>query len=203
MLNYLRGTAEIEVTSASAALCLNRWTAADLPFWALQTESELVFRCRVYEADLNQIRREAARAWCEIRVLRQFGLPCVLRRLRSRPILAFGLPLAVALAFFLQSFVWFLRVEGNERVPEQEILHALWEEGVRFGAWGPSLDSERLKNRMLNRVPELRWLAVTREGGVVTVSVAEREPEEAPLETAGTLDIYMAYKAYKSFFEAF
>jgi len=25
----------------------------------------------------------------------------------------------------------------------------------------------------------------------------------APLETAGTLDIYMAYKAYKAFYEAF
>ena len=192
MLKFLRGTVEIEVTGASAALCLNRWTAADLPFWALRTDSELVFRCRAYESDLERIRREAAHAWCEIRVLRRFGLPGVLRQLRRRPILAVGLPLAVALAFFLQSFVWFLRVEGNERVTEQEILQNLWEEGVRFGAWGPALNSEKLKNRMLNRIPELCWLAVTREGGVVTVSVAEREPVEPRTETEGVAHIVAA-----------
>ena len=189
MLRRLRGTAEIEVTGASAPLCLNRWTAADLPFWALRRDSELVFRCRVYEAQLPQICEQAARVWCEVRVLQRFGLPGLLRRLRRRPILAAGLPLAVALAFFLQSYVWFLRVEGNERLSEQEILRALAEEGVCFGAWGPDLNSEDLKNRMLMRVPALRWLAVNREGGLVTVLVAEREREEPPLETEGVAHI--------------
>ena len=189
MLNYLRGTAEIEVTGASAVLCLNRWTAADLSFWGLQTKSELVFRCRVYEAELPEICREASRAWCEVQVLRRWGLPGVLRRLRGRPILAVGLLLAVLLAFFMQNFVWYLRVEGNELVSEQEILHALSEEGLCFGAWGPDLNSEDMKNRMLNRIPGLCWLAVNREGGVVTVLVAERQREEKRLETGGVAHI--------------
>ena len=192
MLSFLRETAEIEVTGASTALCLNRWTAADLPFWALSIQSELVFRCRIQAARLGEIRREAARAWCDVRVIRRFGLPVVLSRLRSRPVLTVGLLLAVVLAFFLQSFVWFLRVEGNERVPEEEILRALWEEGVRFGTWGPSIDSEDLKNRILNRIPALCWLAVNREGGVVTVLAAEREREETPLETEGVAHIVAA-----------
>lgn len=185
MLNYLRGTAEIEVTGASAAQCLNRWTAAELSFWAIRKDSELVFCCRVYEAQLAMICREAGRAWCDVRVLRHLGLPSVLRRLRHRPILAFGLPFAVLLAFFLQNFVWFLRVEGNEQLSSAEILHALSEEGVSFGTWGPEINSEYLKNRMLNRVPTLRWLAVNREGGVVTVLVAERKRMEPLLEAKG------------------
>ena len=189
MLNYLRGTAEIEVTGASEALCLNRWTAANLSFWDLHTQSELVFRCRVYEPQLQEIIREASRAWCEVKILQRFGLPAVLRRLCNRPVLTLGLLLAVMLAYFMQNFVWFLRVEGNDRVPEQEILHALSEEGLCFGAWGPALDSENLKNRMLNRIPALRWLAVNREGGVVTVLVAEREREEQQLETDGVAHI--------------
>ncbi|MBQ1411079.1 MAG: sporulation protein YqfD [Oscillospiraceae bacterium] len=189
MLKKLRGTVEIEVTGASAALCLNRWTTADLPFWGLQRRSELVFRCRVYENQLDEISREAARAWCELRVLRRFGLPSLLRRLRRRPVLAVGMLLAVLLAWLLQNFVWFLRVEGNERLSEQEILNALAEEGVCFGTWGPTLDSTYLKHRMLYRMPALRWLAVNREGGVVTVLVAEREQEEPHLETDGVAHI--------------
>ncbi|MBO4418309.1 MAG: sporulation protein YqfD [Oscillospiraceae bacterium] len=192
MLRYLRGTASIEVTGASAALCLNRWTAADLPFWELETKSELVFRCRINLWQLEEIRREASRAWCDVCVLDRFGLPVVLGRLRSRPVLTAGLALVVLLAFFLQSFVWFLRVEGNDRVTDEEILRALWEEGVRFGTRGAAIDSEDLKNRMLNRIPALRWLAVNREGGVVTVQVAERQREEPPLETGGVAHIVAA-----------
>ena len=192
MLSFLRETAEIEVTGASAALCLNRWTAADLPFWALSTQTELVFRCRVHGSELKAIRREAARAWCDVRVLRRFGLPVVLGRLRSRPVLTVGLLLAVVLAYFLQSFVWFLRVEGNDRVSEAEILRALSEEGLHFGTWGPSIESEDLKNRVLNKIHELRWLAVNREGGMVTVLAAERQREEAPLETEGVAHIVAA-----------
>ncbi len=192
MLKVLREIAEIEVTGASAPLCLNRWTAADLPFWGLRTETEFVFRCRVYGSQLEEICREAGRAWCEVRVLRRFGLPCRLRGLRRRPVLTAGVLLALVTAWYLQSFVWFLRVEGNDRVSAEEILHALEEEGVCFGAWGPDLDSEDLKNRMLNRMPALRWLAVNREGGVVTVLVAEREREEPPLETDGVAHMVAA-----------
>lgn len=192
MLRFLRGTAEIEVTGAADALCLNRWTAANLPFWDLHTQSELVFRCRVYESTLPTVRREAARAWCDVRVLRRRGLPPLLRSLRARPVLTAGLLLAVLLAYCLQSFVWFVRVEGNRRVGAEEILRALSEEGVSFGAWGPDLNSEDLKNRMLNRIPALSWLAVNREGGLVTVLVSEREREEPPLETAGVTHIVAA-----------
>lgn len=192
MLKLLRETAEIEVTGASAPLCLNRWTAADLPFWGLRRETEFVFRCRVYGSQLNEICREAGRAWCEVRVVRRYGLPCLLRGLRRRPVLAGGLLLALLAAWHLQSYVWFLRVEGNDRVSPEEILHALAEEGVCFGAWGPDLDSEDLKNRMLNKIPALRWLAVNREGGVVTVLVAEREREEPVEDTAGVAHVVAA-----------
>ena len=189
MIRFLRGSVEIAVTGASMSLCLNRWTAAGLSFWALRPGPDLEFRCRVYESQLARIEREAGRAWCQVRVLRRRGLPMLLERLRARPVLTAGMAAAVALALTLQSFVWFIRVEGNQCLEAGEILHALREEGVAFGAWGPGLDSEYLKNRMLNRVPALRWLAVNRSGGIVTILVAEREPEEPPLDTSGIADL--------------
>ena len=192
MLRVFGETLKLRVTGAAPARCLNRWTAADLAFWALKRESELDFTCRVRARDLPLLRREAARAQCEVRVLGRFGLPVLLRRLRARPVLVVGTVLALALALFAQSFVWFLRVEGNERVPAETILRALEEEGVRFGTWGPSIDSEDLKNRVLNRVPALSWLAVNRSGCLVTALCAEREPETEPEETEGVMDIVAA-----------
>ena len=192
MLRRLRSVVLLEVRGAAPLRCLNRWTAADLSFWKLEYLSVFSFRCLAYEKELPLLEREAGRAQCETRVLRRTGLPVLLRRLRARPVISAGTVLALGAVFLLQNFVWFLRVEGNERLSAQTILQALAEEGVRFGAWGPGLDSEDLKNRMLNRVPELRWLAVNREGGLVTVLTAERQPEEPALEKEGVTNLIAA-----------
>ena len=189
MLNGLWEILELRVTGAAPERCLNRWTAADLGFWRLCQESELDFSCRVRAAELPRLKREAARAQCEVKVLRRFGLPVLLRRMRGRPVLIVGTALVLALCLLAQSFVWFLRVEGCWDVSPEAVLRALEEEGVRFGTWGLTIDSEDLKNRMLNRIPALSWLAVNRSGCVVTVLCAEREPVEPPLETEGVMDI--------------
>ena len=180
MLSRLRESLELEIRGAAPLRCLNRWTAAGVAFRRVEIPEPMLIRCRVPAADYPAALREAGRSQCALRILKRRGLPVLLRRLRARPVLSFGVPLAIALSLFLQNFVWFVQVSGNQRVSKEEILQALCEEGVRFGAWGPGLDSEMLKNRMLNRVPALRWLAVNREGGVVTVLTAERQEETAP-----------------------
>ena len=185
MRKLLRETVRLRITGAEPLRCLNRWSADGLAFWAVERESEWGVLCSAYAAELSALERDARRAQCELTLLRRAGLPLLLRRLRGRPALMLGLPLVFALLFFLQQFVWFVQIAGNERIPEAVLRNVLEEEGVCFGAWGPSLNSEMLKNRMLNRIPELRWLAVNREGGVVTVLTAERPEEEPPLEQGG------------------
>lgn len=189
MLRFLRERLDLRIRGAAPERCLNRWTQADIPFRDLRREGDLSFRCRICGRDLARARREAARAQCELELLGSRGLPVLLRRLRARPVLSLGVPAAVALVLWLQGFVWFLQVEGNRELPRERILHALAEEGVAFGSWGPDVNSEALKHRMLNRIPELRWMAVNREGGVLHVLVAEREPEEPPAEPKGPASI--------------
>ena len=189
MLKRLSAMLKIAVTGASQERCLNRWTAKDLPFWNYQKISELEFQCWCKESNLTQMEREAARAQCELRILERRGLPVLLRKLKKRPVFVFGLLLSVCAAILLQSFVWFIRVEGNHTVSEERILHALEDAGVRFGAWGGSLDAEQLKNRLLNSLPELSWIAVNRSGAFVKVMCAERNPIEPKRETEGVVNI--------------
>ena len=101
MLRYIRGTLEIEITGAALERCLNRWTAAELPFRDLQRLSELTARCRIYTSHLIRAKQIAEKAQCEVRVLRSRGLPKLLKRLRARPVLALGVPLAVCAAIYL------------------------------------------------------------------------------------------------------
>lgn len=192
MMKWIRGTRRVSVFGAAPERCMNRWTKGDLPFWSIERKSEMEYRCRVYSSDYPSLAQEANRAQCELKTLRICGLPVVLSRLRSRAVLVTGVLLAVCLVLLAQSFVWFVRVRGTEGIPAEDVKKALAEEGLRFGAWGPDLEPEELKHRLLNRVPALRWLAVNREGALVTVLCAERKPEETALDTAGITDLIAA-----------
>ena len=189
MLSFIRGSYAIELIGASVERCFSRWAGSGIPFWEITRSSEISARCRLRCADLYSAQDLAERSQCELKILSEHGLPQLLRRLRARPILCFGTLLAVLAAFYFNRFVWFVQVNGNERVPEAVIRNVLFQEGVRFGASGEQLDCEFLKNRLLLNIPELRWLAVNREGGVVRVSVAEREKEEKQEETVGICDL--------------
>ncbi len=177
MLKILRGYAEIRITGASPEDCLNRMTRADLPFWQLRREDAFSMICRIYLSQLPLVEEAARRSQCAVEVVFRRGLSVWAEGLRRRPVLVLGVLLAVAATLYLQNYVWFVRIEGPREIPEQLLREALKTEGVRFGAWGPSLDSQAIKNRMLNRIPELRWLGVNRSGGIVTVSAVLRAPE--------------------------
>lgn len=189
MIRFFRGTVELKLTGVSLEACLNRWTKAEISFWDLRRDGDFTARCCICERETEQAEAEANRAQMELQVLAYHGLPNLMRKFALRRVLLFGTLIAVGLAMFAQNFVWFLSVSGTESVPDSVILQALAEEGVKFGAWGPDLNSEDLKNRVLNRIPALRWLAVNREGGVVTVLAAERNPEEPVEEHSGVTNV--------------
>lgn len=181
MITYFRGSVKLKISGAAQQLCLNRFAREKLPFWGLEQESELCMSCLVYRKDAPRAMEMAKRAQCEAEAVEVYGIRKTFSGLKRRPVLVVGLVLVVAALLLLPQFVWVVRVEGNESIQTELLLRELSELDVRFGAWGPGLDSPRLRDQLMNRIPELRWCAVNRNGGWVTVLVAEREltpPEE-------------------------
>lgn len=171
----LRAWIEVEITGAAPERCLNRFSRKDVGFWCLNVDGPFRLTCRLLAADWPRAEREITAALCACKVLKRGGLVYALSGLRRRPVLVIGVCLAWALAFLAQYFVWFVRVEPSDQISAERIRQALSEEGVRFGVWGPGLDTQWFKNRMLNRIPELRWLGVHTEGGIAVVDYSVRD----------------------------
>ncbi len=189
MMRFLRGWVGAELTGASPEAGLDRLTRADIPFWDPVRTDELHCTLKLYPRDLKRAQQVLAGAMCTLRPGRPHGFRARYYGLRRRPVLLAGLVLAVVGALFLQNFVWVVTVEGCGTVPQAQILRALEEEGVGFGAWGPEIEIQQLKNRMLVRLPELRWLAVNRDGVIARVLTAEREPAKSPVDRRTVTDL--------------
>ena len=189
VIRFLRGEIRVCISGAYVERCFNLFAEEGIVFWDLCRKDELRIELSMLSKEKNRLEALAVRSFCTVEILRERGFLQTLRPLRARPILAFGAAAVIGLTFFLQSFVWVITVEGEETVHEETILRQLEELGIRFGTWAPSVDSQMTRAQMLNRVPELSWLAVNRTGGKLTVLVTERSvaTSEKPPYAAGSI----------------
>lgn len=108
------------------------------------------------------------------RVLGRQGLWYVVGALWERKLLLTGLVFLLGLTMLLPTRVLFFRVEGNKAVPRARILWEAERQGLSFGASRRGVRSERVKNALLEAIPELEWVGVNTQGSTAVISVRER-----------------------------
>ena len=128
----------------------------------------------------------AAEALCRkrgdsFRVLGRQGLWYAVGALWERKLLLTGLVFLMGLTMLLPTRVLFFRVEGNKAVPRARILWEAERQGLSFWASRRGVRSERVKNALLEAIPELEWVGVNTQGCTAVISVRERTaPAPAP-----------------------
>ena len=73
--------------------------------------------------------------------------------------------------------VFFIEIEGNQQIPDRLILEVVQENGIQFGAVRRDIRSEKIKNILLEKIPQLQWVGVNTNGCVAVISVRERQFE--------------------------
>lgn len=83
----------------------------------------------------------------------------------------------------LSSMVWSIKVEGNTRIPTEDILEAARKEGVYPFQWIWRMEeSDKLSRELTTLVPGLTWAGFHRTGTSITIQVVEADrPETKPL----------------------
>lgn len=104
---------------------------------------------------------------------------------KRRAILLVGFSVMIFLTLFIPTRILFVEVEGNTSLSTQYILDQAERIGIRFGAKRKSVRSEKIKNAMLQLVPELKWAGVNTYGCRAVINVTERKLAENRLEQGG------------------
>lgn len=115
-----------------------------------------------------------------------YGFPQYWKRAWKAPVIVCFVCLLLISSILIPGRVFFIQVQGNEEVSDQQILNAVSEVGLSFGTRRRELRSEQIKNQLLSNIPSLSWVGVNTQGCVATISVQERkfEPENRA-ETPG------------------
>ncbi len=182
-LKALPGLLTVELTSADTAQTIRNLIEMGVEAYDTKFIGELTVVCQIRRLDLKRLKAYADKRGIRLRVLRRHGLYWKLRALAQRPVLIFGLLALLYLGWTVPGRIYFVEVQGNGTVPTNLILDAAQESGIRFGASRREVRSEKMKNALLSKVPELQWAGVNTYGSRAVITVRERN-EETDTEAA-------------------
>ncbi len=166
----------LELTGADVERTL-RLLAQQIPLEQIVWNSALCVSFTVAAGDLAQVERIAARRGDRIQIQSRTGLVEMLKRWMRLPLLTATVGLMLLLSLWIPSRIFFIQVQGNEQIPARMILECAGECGLGFGSARAEIRSEQLKNQLLERMPQLRWVGVNTAGCVAVITVREREQE--------------------------
>lgn len=192
--NSLGGLLRLELICADPGGALRAISEAGITVYdAAGVDEDITVTFQIRRRDYKVLCQLAQKKGYEVKLLEESGLYWKFKGLLRRPVLVAGLLGLCLLALYLPSRIFFIRVEGNVSVPTRLILEKCYECGIGFGSSRKEVRSQKMKDALLEAVPELQWAGINTAGCVATVTVRERS-EEPVEEMTGTVSSIVALR---------
>ena len=185
LVNYLRGTARVEMSGRFPERAVNLCAQNGVEFWAVVWPDEQTVCMTLRSEGLAGAAEYAQKADCSLSVLWQRGLPQFCAVFRQRYGFLFGLTAALFAVMLLSGVILSIEVTGNERIPDAIILQQLQRYGVRPGKYGPTLDRRQIEQEILLENRDLAWMTINLRGTRVEVQVLETKPVPKRVDESG------------------
>jgi len=176
MKRYKRisGRYRLEITSADTASFLNALTSHGIEIMDIECCDDLVLQFSVMEDGYKELCQIAEKQGTSVKIKRKSGAYWTVSGLKKRPVLIAFLLLLLLLFSFVPTRILFVDVEGNVSVPTNQIIEAAVECGIGFGASRRQIRSEKMKNALLQKIPQLQWAGINTSGCTAVISVREK-----------------------------
>ena len=179
----------MQLTSADPVGALSAIQAAEIILFDPEYTDTLTWQFSVCRKDGKRIQKIAENRGERWEIIGRSGLYWPLMSLWKRPVLVLGLLMLLALSILLPRCILFVEVEGNVALSAREILDAAEGCGIYFGAPAKTVRSQRIKDHLLQRLPQLQWAGVEVHGCVAVITVEERKMTDTQMQIDGVCSI--------------
>ena len=177
LYHSLSGMVEVTITCADPAQVMTMLEQGGVELRNVRIADELTLVLLIRRRQTGLLLALCDKRGLDAQISNRVGLYWRLNALLHRPVLLLGILGMILLGLYLPSRVLFVQVEGNVHVPGRLILETAANCGVRFGAERDHVRSEKMKNALLEAMPQLQWAGVNTRGCVAVISVRERQEQ--------------------------
>lgn len=165
-----------QITCADCSGLMNAFIANNVRIYDVQYIDCLTLCLRIGRKDAKLAQHITVNNGGTFRKIQMSGVCVHLERLIKRPLLLIFLSMMLFLSCYLPSRVLFITVEGNQTIPAGYILEVAADCGIEFGSSRRQVRSEIMKNRLLEKIPQLQWAGINTSGCTAVISVREKTP---------------------------
>ncbi len=189
MWHFFRGYVIIRIEGESIAAFLRSISEAGIRVLDVRRTEDGIVSAAIPSKRFSELHRLRNGRRIRIRICRRIGYPFLLRRLLKRPALLWGGLAAMIALIVLSGRIWFIRIEGAERIDPAEIMALLSEHGLFIGSrpFGPVLITAA--NDLSARIQDAAWIGLDREGVTPKVTVKEARTATAKKTDSVPYDI--------------
>lgn len=198
MLRWIRGWVRLSAAGCGQERFLNLCRNRGIVVWNIVFHEDEYIFCMYqndYQSCSDLIRKAGIRVVC----MREYGLPCYLKRYRHRHAFFAAFFLVLFVIGFASLHLWDIQIENNLYYTDDQILSCLEEQGIFRGVRKSAVDCEAVEQELRDTFERISWTAASVEGTVLTIRVAENygvleavmadtEPGDLIAETDGVLE---------------
>ena len=168
----------VKITCADISTLLNAINASGISLWNVSLKNDLQIYVTINSIDLPIMKNVCSKYGASWIIVDRFGVYYKIRYVLKRPVITSFLFMLLLMSLYLPSHILFVSVEGNALVPTGKILEAAQNCGITFGASRRLVRSEKMKNSLIQAIPELQWAGINTSGCIAVISVGEKTDNE-------------------------
>jgi len=173
--NYFRGYVIIKIEGLTLEKFINLSIAKGIYLWDIIRCDYTTIEAKISIKGFMELKEVVRKVGCRVKILEKKGYPFIIHRLKYRKMLAFGSIIAIAIIFFMTSFIWSIDVVGNENVGDDIIISQLEKMEVRPGIRKGKVDLVGIKKGLLTDIDLFAYTHVEIKGTKLIVDVREKE----------------------------
>lgn len=167
------GVITVTLSGQSPERLINMALSRGIYIWNIKPVAHGM-RFEIRTSGYEALRTIAEENGYNLQVISKHGLP-VYKSIMKRRIgfMAGGLFFVIAL-YLISSFVWFVEVKGNERIPAERIIAATAKYGIRQGAPKWSFSRVEVEEQVLREIGDLSYIKIDVRGVKANIEVVEK-----------------------------
>lgn len=186
MITPMKNYVQVELISADISAVMDELSGSGIILWDIEFPKPLTAVFKVAVLDLSSVQAVVIRRGDSCNIYNKKGIIWRVLKLRKRYIFLIGVAMILFLTWWLPTKVLFFEVNGCSKELKYAVIDIASVEGVYFGSNTSDVQSNKLKNSIISKLPGVEWAGVTIRGCVAVIdvqqgSVAEKEETDSKI----------------------
>lgn len=141
--------------------------------WDIINIGDKKMKMKILAKDFKLLRDVARKTNCKVSIYRKIGVSFKVQKYKHRQAFLIGIVIFISILFYLNSFIWDIKITGNKQIKKSYVLKMLQKSGLKEGMLKYKINPTNVQDRFMLKANGIVWLIIELKGTTAYVKVFE------------------------------